>query len=181
MGMTLNDGLIPSATEAIGMALGPGRAHDRRAGTDGTDNRAPVEETGRETKSFAVDGRFSILRSVTKSPPQSIQRGVWPRVHCLQTRVQRRQESRQLLIRRHPNHLQHHIHSRRKNTLTPRSGHHKYAKFPTEVRKRHAVTHFKSMQLSVALLRVNPVEVPDQQTQHEGESLRPRCSSCHGS
>ena len=107
MGMTLNDGLIPSATEAIGMALGPGRAHDRRAGTDGTDNRAPVEETGRETKSFAVDGRFSILRSVTKSPPQSIQRGVWPRVHCLQTRVQRRQESRQLLIRRHPNHLQH--------------------------------------------------------------------------
>ena len=36
------------------------------------------------------------------------------------------------------------------------------------------------MQLSVALLRVNPVEVRDQQTQQEGENLRPRCSSCHG-
>ena len=37
------------------------------------------------------------------------------------------------------------------------------------------------MQLSVALLRANPVTVRHQQTQQEGESLRPRCSSCHGS
>ena len=28
----LNDGSIPSATKATGTALGPGRAHDRRAG-----------------------------------------------------------------------------------------------------------------------------------------------------
>ena len=73
---------------------------------------------------------------VTKSPPLSIQRGVWPRVRCLRTRVQRRQESRNLLIRRHPNHLQHHIRPRRQNTLTPRSGRHKYAKLPIEIRKK---------------------------------------------
>ena len=37
------------------------------------------------------------------------------------------------------------------------------------------------MQLSLALLRANPVEVRDQRTQQQGESIRPRCSSCRGS
>ena len=91
------------------------------------------------------------MRIVTKSPPYSIQQGVWPRVRCFRTKVQRRNESRKLLIRRHPNHLQHHVRPRRQNTLTPRRGRHKYAKLPTEIRKRRAVTHSESMQLSVAL------------------------------
>ena len=78
-----------------------------------------------------------------------------------------------MLIRRHPNHLQHHIRPRRPNTLNSRSGRHKYAKLPTENRKRHATTHFESMKLIVALLRVHSVEVRHQQNQQEGEGSGP--------
>ena len=98
----LNDGSIPSATKATGTALGPGRAHDRQAGAPmGRMTALPSEKQG-EKKSFTVDGRCLIVRLVTKSPPHSIQRGVWPWARCLRTRVQRRQESRKLVIRRHP-------------------------------------------------------------------------------
>ena len=177
----MNDGSIPSFTNTTGAALGPGCAHDRRAGSPTGRMTALPSKKQAEKKHFAVDGRCLIMRLVTKSPPYSIQRGVWSRVHCLRTRVRRWHKSRKLLIRRHPNHLQHHIRPRRQNTLTPCSGRHKYAKLPTEIRKRRAVTHSKSMQLNLALLRVNPVDVRHQQTQQEGESFRPRCSSCHSS
>ena len=50
-----------------------------------------------------------------------------------------------------------------------------------KLEKRHAVTHSKGMQISVAFLRINPVEVRHQRTQQEGASLRLRRSSCHGS
>ena len=86
-----------------------------------------------------------------------------------------------MLIRPHPNHVQHHICPRRQNTLTPRSGRQKYQKLPIETRKRRAVTHSNGMKLSVAVVRVNPVEVLHQRTQQKAERLRPRCYSCHGS
>ena len=95
------------------------------------------------------------MRLVTKNPPHNIQRGVWPLVRCLRTRVQRMHESQKLLIHRHPNHLQHYIRSQRQNTFTPRSGRHMYAKLPTEIRRKRAVTQSKSTQLRVALLRVS--------------------------
>ena len=134
----------------------------------------------KETKvKIALDITCLIMRLVTESPPHSIQRGVWPRVRRLRTRVQRKQESRKLLIRLHLNHV---------NTTFVPGNKTRSLRVAVDTstrksrlnRKKACRYTFQNYATYVALLRVNPVEVRHQQTQQEVESLRPRCSSCHG-
>ena len=128
----LNAGSIPSATKATGTALGPRHAHVRRAAAPTGRITALSSKKQEETKTkIAVDGTCLIMRLVTKSPPHSIQRGVWPGVRCLRTRVQRRLVGPEIAHSPPPEPSPHHIRPRKQNTLT-RSGGQKYAKLPTE-------------------------------------------------
>ena len=67
--------------------------------TLGVDDRAPIEEAGREEKEIAVDSGRLILRQIIESLPHRNQRGVRPRVRCHTTTVQRRRQGGKLAIR----------------------------------------------------------------------------------
>ena len=95
----------PSAMQATGKASGPGHAHYRRIGPPtGQMSARPTTKQARR-KTIAVNGRYLIIRKSLESQRHGIQRAERPRIRSPYPRVQRRHQTRVLLIHCHPNHF----------------------------------------------------------------------------